>query len=359
MSALSPQRVPSLDGVRGVLIIAMMSVHLLGTRGFAGVGLTAAIGDYGYLAVITFFVISGFLITSLLLKEVERTGRVSLRAFYERRLFRIFPAFYTYVALIAAAGAAGLIAVPARDLLASATYVVNYVLGRSWYVGHLWSLSVEEHFYLLWPLAILFLPGATLAARRRSAAFVALAAIAAGPVLRLATITLAPAQVPLIGQATHTVPDAIAFGCLLACVRDRLWASPRYRAFLGARAFWLILLVALVANWTSPHIRIFSALGATVSDAAITLAVDRVMRFPERASGRVLNHPALVFLGVRSYSLYLWQQPFLNRQGTALAQAFPYNLGLALVAGLLSYTLVEGPLMRLRERRRPAPAAGA
>ncbi|MFT3769742.1 MAG: acyltransferase [Minicystis sp.] len=353
------RRLPSLDGLRGVLVIVMLNTHLLGTRGYAGVRLGETFGDFGYLAVIAFFVISGFLITTLLLAEIERTGRVDLVAFYRRRLFRIFPAFYAHVALVSVAAAIGIIAVPPRDLAAAAAYVVNYVHDRSWYVGHLWSLSVEEHFYLLWPATLLILPGATMAAKRRNAALTALAVIVASPLLRLATLRFFPGETRLVGQTTHTVADAIAFGCLLACARDRLWEDPRYRAFLGSRAFWIVPLVALASNWTYPHIRIFSAVGATISDLCVMLVVDRVMRFPYRLSGRILDARPLVFLGVRGYSIYLWQQPFLHREGTSILQAFPCNLVLALACGLLSYQLVEGPMMRIRERRASPRIAGA
>lgn len=352
-------RIPSLDGLRGALVALVLWTHLLGTRGFVGTGVQAITGDIGYLAVRTFFVVSGLLITTLLLAEIEALGRVDLRAFYLRRLLRIFPAFYAYVALLAVGSAIGVVAVPARDLAASACYVVNYVHDRAWPVGHLWSLSVEEHFYLLWPISLSLLAGVARAAPRRRAAWALGAVIAAGPALRMGTLYLFPGEEALIGQTTHTVADALAFGCLLACVRDRLSADPRYVRLLGSPLFAIVPVAAVLMNRTLPHIRFFFTIGDTLTSLCVTLLVDRVVRFPATLSGRLLNSAPLVFVGVRSYSLYLWQQPFLDRGKDDAAHAFPASLALALGCGMLSYQLVERPLARLRARVRPAtPAAG-
>ena len=100
--------------------------------------------DFANFGVRVFFVISGFLITMLLLKEEAKTGTISLRNFYIRRVFRIFPAFYAYFAVIAVCSLAGYIVVNHSDLLAAAFYVMNFRFHPSWYLGHLWSLSVEE-----------------------------------------------------------------------------------------------------------------------------------------------------------------------------------------------------------------------
>jgi hypothetical protein len=113
--------------------------------------------DLGNLGVRTFFVISGFLITTLLLDERAATGSISLKKFYLRRVFRIFPASYVYIAIIALLSALGVITLKHNDLLCAVTYTVNNHYERSWWVGHLWSLSVEEQFYLLWPAVMVWL----------------------------------------------------------------------------------------------------------------------------------------------------------------------------------------------------------
>src|SRR6185503_4239118 len=172
-------RIASLDGLRGISILMVLFGHLTGTRNFLPREFGRITGDLGNLGVRVFFIISGYLITSLLFHEIEKRGRVDLKGFYIRRVFRIFPAFYAYLAVIGAAAALGLVHLGRWDAVAAATYTVNYVPDRAWVVGHIWSLSVEEQFYLLWPATLLLLPAAApvAEAKRRGAVRVAIAVI--------------------------------------------------------------------------------------------------------------------------------------------------------------------------------------
>jgi peptidoglycan/LPS O-acetylase OafA/YrhL len=135
------------------------------------------IGDYSHLAVIVFFVISGFLITRLMLQEYTRNGQVSLKRFYARRTLRLFPALYAYIACVCLLWLAGVLHLHARDIWHSITYTVNFLPARAKPIGHLWSLSNEEQFYLLWPCAFVLL------GPRRSG-WLAVATILFGPVAR-------------------------------------------------------------------------------------------------------------------------------------------------------------------------------
>jgi peptidoglycan/LPS O-acetylase OafA/YrhL len=138
---------PSLDGLRAVSILIVLLGHLSGTHGF--VRLNLGIGDYAHLGVVVFFVISGFLITTLLMQEYRLHGTISLKLFYARRSVGIFPASYGYLAVIGFFGALGVFHLTWSDMWHGMTYTMNYAPLRSWQVGHLWSLSVEEQFYLL------------------------------------------------------------------------------------------------------------------------------------------------------------------------------------------------------------------
>src|SRR5207249_7673280 len=103
--------------------------------------------------VTVFFVISGFLITGLLMREQGRSGQISLKRFYLRRAFRILPAFYTYILLVMACGALGLVEIKKYDAVWAALFTADY-REQPWVLGHSWSLAVEEQFYLLWPPAL-------------------------------------------------------------------------------------------------------------------------------------------------------------------------------------------------------------
>jgi peptidoglycan/LPS O-acetylase OafA/YrhL len=346
----SGRRIPSLDGLRAVSILMVLFAHVSGTVGFPRLQYGGMLAGFG---VRVFFVISGYLITSLLLDEEARTQTISLRHFYLRRTLRIFPPFYVFVGAIALAAALGWIALRPYDLLAAVTYTTNYHHQRAWYLGHAWSLSVEEQFYLLWPFVVKALGS-------RRAARVALGAVIVAPLLRIVLLVAAPALRPGIGETFPTVMDTIATGCLLACRRDWLEGSPRLMAFLRSRAFWLVPILALVVA-SAPSAKLDCLFGETITNLGIALLIARVVRYPDAPSGRLLNARPIVFIGALSYSLYLWQQPFINRQSTLWLNHFPVNLAFAAGAALLSYYLVERPALRLRaviERRmRPGRAA--
>src|ERR1043165_7467655 len=144
------KRIPSLDGLRAVAILMVCLSRLAQTKGSP----LHNFSSFGNLGVRIFFVISGMLITRLLVAEDAHRGAISLRNFYFRRAVRIFPAMWFYMAVMLALRAAGAVSLEPNDNLHAFTYTVNYDQHRSWYIGHLWSLSVEEQFYLLWPFAL-------------------------------------------------------------------------------------------------------------------------------------------------------------------------------------------------------------
>jgi peptidoglycan/LPS O-acetylase OafA/YrhL len=180
-SPLSRGRIPSLDGFRALSIMLVLLEHLCGTVGFPQDNIIFKyLGDFGNLGVRIFFVISGFLITSLLLEESERNGQISLRSFYFRRILRIFPAAYSFIAAIWVASAIGLLNVGVADFVSACTYTMNYLHPRNWNLAHLWSLSIEEQFYILWPFAL------CLAGKRR-AMMIAVFVLILSPCVRIAS----------------------------------------------------------------------------------------------------------------------------------------------------------------------------
>ncbi len=335
-------RIPSLDGLRALSIILVLFGHLNGTRGF-GTHLTF-MGDVAHLGVRVFFVISGFLITSLLMKE----EKVALGQFYWRRFYRIFPPFYFYLAVVWVLSFAGVLArVPLVDVLAAATYTTNYQMERSWLTGHTWSLSVEEQFYLLWPGLIALVGHAR--AFKTAAAVVLLV-----PFIRVGWNQVFPELRPLIGEAFPTVADSIATGCLLAGFRKQLHDDARYQAAL--KSSWLVPALVgalLLVNTQGEHARPFWLVGETILNVGLAFLIDRAVTRPDTAFGRILNFGPLARLGVASYSVYLWQQVFLDRSGGSIINAFPLNIVLAIVAGFASYHLVEQPIMKYRDKLIP------
>lgn len=352
------KRIPSLDGLRAIAIGLVLVEHLRGTAGFAALTVFDGI-ELGKLGVRIFFVISGFLITSLLVQESRATGSVDLRGFYLQRAFRIFPAFYTYVIVVAILDAVGAGAVDTRsgDYLAAITYTTNYHRDHGWTLGHIWSLSVEEQFYVVWP-AIVLIVG------RRWCMGVALGALVMAPAMRLASgHLLHGAAGDGIGETFQTICDAIATGCVLALVRDRLDVNARYLRWLRSPAWLLAPILMVVIAWVG-----VSVVGQTLINVLIAITIDRVVRFPDDLIGRALNQRLLVWVGTLSYSLYLWQQLFIDRKVPGILHAFPLSLILSLAAAYLSYIVIEQPFLRLRShlqgrrdvaRRRSLPSRSA
>lgn len=347
MAAKSSGRIASLDGLRAISILLVILGHLYGTAGLpapvqSSLAFIRGYVDIANLGVRVFFVISGFLITGLLLKEAEESGTIRLSRFYLRRAMRIFPAYFALLAAVAVSARLGWIQLASGDMIHALTYTMNYSPERSWSLGHLWSLAVEEQFYLLWPAALLLLGV-------RRAFWVAAAFILAAPIIRLGGWYVYPAGLQAgIGETFETVGDALAVGCVLAGVRDVLWRWQWYRQILTS--LWFVPAAILAAAVLRHWFRLDLLVGTSAMNFAIAFAIDRSIRLSDVGFGRFLNLRFVSWIGVLSYSIYLWQQLFFNRTSDAWTAHFPVSVVLAFSAAVLSYYLVERPMMRLRGR---------
>ena len=158
------KRIPAFDGLRGIAVLFVVVGHarncFIDPQERTLWWSTLLIGNSTF-GVMLFFVLSGYLITGLLLSEQKKWGSISLPAFYMRRSLRIVPAFVTFLIVIAALMHQGAIHISVNRFLSAATYLLNYSglwLPRipdeeTWFLGHLWTLAIEEQFYLIWPLA--------------------------------------------------------------------------------------------------------------------------------------------------------------------------------------------------------------
>lgn len=336
---LAGGRIPGLDGLRAVAVLLVVFAHTCQTHGFPGRETVPRWGKLGAVGVDVFFVLSGFLITTLLCRERDRAGWVSLRGFYRRRILRIVPAYVAFLLFVAALQLAGRADLSGPDWLAALTYTMNFRPHPAWEVGHLWSLSIEEHFYLVWPLAFIALSP-------RWAVRALAVTLVAGPALRWAVLLFKPEWSAMAGEWTPTRLDAIAVGCLVALVARR----PGGVARLDALARWwpaalLALLLGLVGGVVS------GKFGLGVTPSVVAFSVGVLVWAAARRGPRWLELRPVVAVGVGSYSLYLWQQPFLNPRSELWWAAFPQNLAFAGLAAALSYFLVERPFIRIKAAR--------
>lgn len=335
--------IPSLDGARALSIAAVLAWHAYESlpEPVRALSFMHFLANQG-LGVNVFFAISGFLITHLLLKEDAACRSIDLRRFYFRRTLRIFPPFYAFLAVMAILALTGIRPQAPEELLSAATYTWNYTANQTpgWDLAHSWSLSLEEQFYLLWPACLVFL------GPRRAQRF-AVAALVLSPISRLLTYALVPAWRGHIGMMLHTRVDCILFGCVLALC----WKSTSFQSKLKQlHRAWILWAMLLFLCIGSPLLRgrfhgsYDLPLGLTLESACITVLLAWAIQNPAARVGRFLNHPVAVHFGVRSYSLYIWQQIFCSP-----GSVFPVNIVLAVLAAEVSYVLVEKPSLRLRD----------
>ena len=346
-------RIASLDGVRAISIFLVILFHAAGSHPLP---LLWRLGQFmfGSLGVRIFFVVSGFLITALLLKEQEREGRISLRDFYLRRVARIFPASYFYLLVVALLIPTGFVAAQYEAFPSILLYFADFhIVGpKNISLGQFWSLSVEEQFYFFWPATLVFLGG-------RRALSVCFLLLISAPVFRVLSYYLHWSTSP--NFAFENVCDALASGCLLAILRDRLYEIRLYRrlvnsvapVFIAACAFWIC--------GSGFPVWFRYVVGIPFLNFGIAMTLDRYMRMPAADIGRFLNWRPIAWLGTISYSLYLWQQLFLFSN---LDLPVVVRVGFSVAMAVVSFYLVEKPLRRwlnsiwsdVHESRRPRVA---
>ena len=352
--------IPSLDGLRAVSVLIVAASH-------AGLGNLIP----GGLGVTIFFFLSGYLITTLMLTEHERTGRIDIPKFYARRVFRLMPPLLISLAIAYGLTYSGLLngGITAKGAASQLLYFANYY-GIFYDAGNtvpngtgiLWSLAVEEHFYIFYPILLAALQ--RIALRPRSIGVV----LGLGCLVILAWRTLlvhVPGFDPVrTYYASDTRIDSIIYGCILAVAMNPLWKSPRTdvmspRQWAIVAAAFVLLLLTLVIRET--------AFRETVRYSLQGLALMPLFYFSVRFSGnvlfRALNTPWMMKLGIYSYSIYLIHLVVIN----SITMNFPATAGkffvLLPLAVLISVVyaavidrFVDRYFKRLRLRYRSGPA---
>ncbi len=354
-------RIRSLDGIRGTFIIMVLIAHVFETTPEFKASyreLVYYISGFGHLGVRIFFVMSGYLITRLLIREQEKTGKVSLKDFYIRRMFRIFPTFFLYIFVILLLKWTLIPDIFSNYslILFASFYLWNYkhlFIGNldgidkgTWFMGHFWSLSMEEQFYLLWPVTFVKLSTRTLIRA-------VLILISVMPLLRVATFLFLPGSRPHVSEMLHTGGDAILTGCLAALLEQLPGFREKYFRYVEDKK--LIATVACFLFIVSPLLTWYGqaaynlTIGITLNNFSIMFLLYWAMYVPSGPAD-FFNTPVISRLGIASYSLYVWQQLFLTDKNDLWVNKFPQNLFVAIGIGLASHYLVEKPILRLKDR---------
>lgn len=347
----SDRRISQLDGWRGVSILCVVIGHLLTLR--YGVAIDSTLGRAtGILAlwgVNIFFVISGFIIAKLALRELQRRGRFSLRDFYVRRGFRIIPPYFFYLGCVAIANGLSWIDQPISGVVAAGAFICNFPSPRcGWAVAHTWTLAIEEQFYIFFPLFFVLIN------RKATAAFGTIFCIlTAVPMLRFLLHLEGGWRVISSLAPSYAY---ICIGALAAASEDRIKLLSQRRAGhlisiaagLVVFSFFLSDTIAAVPNGSLvSYVRVLLHLVVLPISFSwlIAASVHQSNRFV-----RLLKAPPLRFVGVISYSLYLWQQLFTGTPEFFVSRSPLLIWPLMFLIAALSYYVIERPAVRAGRR---------
>jgi peptidoglycan/LPS O-acetylase OafA/YrhL len=351
--------IPALDGLRGLAVLMVMLFHLtdrLDSHSLFQQLLRSPFGQFGWTGVDLFFVLSGFLITGILIDT--RGAQNYFSGFYARRFLRIFPLYYVSLAVLffVFTPALGLKPVALRQVAAYALYAQNVLPLRVDFAGHFWSLAVEEQFYAVWPLIVYVLPA-------RALLRTSIVGIVACDVLRL---TLLAAHLnEIVNYNPFTRADALLWGAVGACLLlDPVW---RRRISAYTKHLWIAPIAALALMKFSPEVghwpgSAFAHVGYSAVAASYTGLLLSVVLGGSQAQ-RLFTNSAMRFLGKYSYAAYVWHIPvaqvFYQAEGRAFGHVFPQLLNIPIVVAatllvsMASYVVIERPFLRLKRYFEP------
>jgi peptidoglycan/LPS O-acetylase OafA/YrhL len=367
-NATHPSEIASLTGIRAVAVMIVFMGH-------SGIPYSAA-----PLGVTIFFFLSGYLITTLLRREFDRTGTISLRAFYLRRACRILPPLYIVLilaGLLTLAGAMQYQHLRLGACLSQFLFFANYHTLQTGWSGvqtgtppgtdALWSLAVEEHFYLLFPVCYLMLCRYLPSPRKQA---VVLAAVC-GAVLvwRVVLIVGLHTSFDRTYVGTDTRIDSILFGCILGILGNPVFDTDDARSRVGrvgrlwapVLAPFALIALLLVYPWPGNlgpalfrHTSISGTAQYTIQGLALIPIFIVAVRFANWGVFRLLNHPAIVLVGTLSYSIYISEEVInaLIHQDVPAGRLTHGVMYLVLTFGFayLMYLAVERPFGRIRRR---------
>ena len=296
---------------------------------------------------------SGFLITTKLLGEELENDRISITSFYIRRSFRILPAAVFFMLVIGILALNGTINVSLGRWLSTLFFAANYShADTTWYLGHFWSLAVEEHFYLIWPIIFL-----KLNTHKPRLQFV-VASIIVIAIWRALDFKyqISDSSPAVFWGRTDIQADGIFGGVLAALLYyDRKYKIIIEKCFSFQLTWWVLVFIFISMELAPPLNWKVNFIMLTMKAVLIPFLLLGTLVRTSSSASRLLELPQLRWLGHISYSLYLWQQLFLvwsqdQVAGLSLLQLFPINIMMAIGCAYLSFRFVEKPFIKIGHR---------
>ena len=352
-------RLPGLDGLRAIAVLFVIITHYKSIIFPSNPIANIIFGNAGTLGVDIFFELSGFLITYLILKEEKKAGKFSITNFFVRRFARILPPAYLYIVAIIFAGYIGICPVSLQEILSCMLFVRNYFTGGgSWEMAHFWTLAIEEQFYLIWPIILIFIKKAKIRL------YVALFLVSIAPFWRYIFYKQYGLSASTFAR-TDWRYDALLMGCILAILLNNkriksVLTSQKFCKGIYASSAWLII-VLIWFPWVDnlpglTYSFVNFCLRPIVIHLCILYFINFIVHSPNSLWDLFLESPPFVFVGRLSYSIYLWQQFFCYSPEYGMKlywfRLLPQSLIFTMIAAMLSFYLVEKPFLQLRDKFR-------
>lgn len=346
------KRIPSLDGLRAISIMLVVFSHSYKS--------VHKYIDFGNLGVRFFFIISAYLITGILFKDVVER-KFSIKKFYFKRILRTFPAFYFYLfSVFTLLYFLGLF--EWEQLWRAPVYLENYHPrslwnSNQWFIGHSWSLAVEEQFYLLISFVFFYFNRKRFEAKYLLYIFLTIVVLV--PLLRISYmyfVSIPDVFRGSIHRSFETVADSLAVGSLLAIIPFNKILEHKYFIFFRDK-LWVILVLVLLISFFNSSFAVeliglktryfYNLFGITIINILLGLLMVNVIAYPKMTVfSRMLNHKILVKIGLLSYSIYLWQQVWLYHWNFSIILKL---LGI-IVTSYFSYYVIEATFMKRRNK---------
>jgi len=341
---LKQSHYPSLDGFRGVSIIFVIIFHINEGKNFLIFN--------GGLGVAIFFVISGFLITTLLIKEKVKTKTISLKRFYIRRLLRIFPVAYLYIFVVLLLNFIFKLHISFVTFVAAGLYIMNFSYFLKHYnsiiTQHFWSLSVEEQFYMFFPYL--------LKKNFKVYLWIIIFIVFLLPIILLLADYVHQLNTGIVYAGTHYLIkfQSIAVGCLFSVLMFKNYFNftfiSKYKVIINLLIIASFFFIQYDQNYSVKIVftnLLISFLAAYLIISNLVHSSDFIFKF--------LNSKIMGFIGVLSYSLYIWQQLFTTttKNLPPFMSKLPFNICLLVIVACISYYFYEKKFLKLKDRFEP------
>jgi peptidoglycan/LPS O-acetylase OafA/YrhL len=349
--------VPALDGMRGFAVLAVIMYHAR-VPFFRG----------GFIGVDIFFVLSGFLITSLLVREFYSQQHIDLKSFYVRRILRLGPALGVFLASFAALSLLMLSAEQARSNIIDTLIALFYFTNRAWafhihppdFLAHTWSLAIEEQFYIIWPALLIIL--LRLIRSHRNVIFTIVLLLLSAWLTRI-FLAVGGASLERLYNGLDTRGDELLTGCLLGIIlsSNLMNAHRQYQLesvlkFISPLSALSLILSSIFMRWQSIYMYYY---GFLVIELSVSIIILDIFFSQKSMVNRILLIKPVVWIGRISYGLYLWHfLIFSTMRGLGFRHIDVITIGtcLAFLVASASYYFLERPFLKLKSRWTPNPS---